>query len=97
MYVYGVAGNVEKRLLNDEQSPSSLIMNVRIWTALLQKVHCNFLLQEEVSLHLVLYLWITLMELELLNIDSNALLTPFMFTYCGRTVCYFDTSLLREF
>lgn len=48
-------------------------------------------------LHLVLYLWITLVELQLLNTENNPLLNPFLFKYGERTVCYFDTSLLQNF
>lgn len=64
----------------------------------LQKVDCrDFLLQVEVSMHLMLYLWITLMELQLLNTENNPLFTPFIFKYGERIECYFDTSLLQDF
>lgn len=37
------------------------------------------------------------MELQLLSTEKNLLLTPFVFKYGERAVCYFDTSLLQDF
>lgn len=46
-----------------------------------------FLLYVELSQCVLLYLWVTLMELQLLSTESNLLLTHFVFKYRERTVC----------
>jgi len=64
----------------------------------LQKVGCRgFLLHIDVSLYFVLYLWVALMELQLLNTEDSSLLTAFIFKHGQRTACFFDASLLQDF
>lgn len=45
----------------------------------------DFLLCVELSQCVLLYLWVALIELQLLSTESNLL--PFVFKYCERTVC----------
>lgn len=47
----------------------------------------DFLLCVELCQCVLLYLWVTLMKLQLLSTESNFLLTHFVLKYCERTVC----------